>query len=306
MAKKMDRKVIAGCMAIAIAAVTIFSGCVEEEQLSAADITEMVLANADKIHTYSFDMNMTTKMLITNETGQTDLTTISQGNGVVDNINKKMAIFMDMSMKIAEMPEVPGRMEMEMYLVNNTIYSKVDMGIATLPAQWVKMQMPEGYDDYWSSQNQLQQQMELLNASEVTRLEDDMVNGVDCYVLEIDPDLEKFWELVSDQSGMVEQLQALPGFDIQKMMKSLAMKEWIAKDTNFPAKTEMAMSMAMSSEDLNIPYTEEKFTMTMDYDIEMIFFDYNNPVTIELPEEAKNATTIPMPMFNQTPSNPPS
>jgi len=42
----------------------------------------------------------------------------------------------------------------------------------------------------------------------------------------------------------------------------------------------MAISIVISSEDLDIPETEEKFTMTVDEAIEMIFYDYNKPVSI--------------------------
>jgi hypothetical protein len=62
---------------------------------------------------------------------------------------------------------------------------KMDTGIPELPAQWTKMEMPDEYEKTWESQNQVDQQMELLNISAVELLEDETVNGVDCYVLKI-------------------------------------------------------------------------------------------------------------------------
>ncbi|MBC8520735.1 MAG: hypothetical protein H8D26_01910 [Methanomicrobia archaeon] len=59
-------------------------------------------------------------------------------------------------------------------------------------------------------------------------------------------------------------------------------------------KTEMQVRMVMSSEDLGVPETEKEFTVTVDQRTEMVFYDYNEPVTIELPEEAESAVEAPM------------
>ena len=303
----MKRKAIAGLIAVvALVAVAMFAGCIEEERMSTAEIKEMVLATAENIDTYKFDMDMTQKTLISNETGEMEMTTLSTGNGVVDNLNKKMKLGMTMTMKMPEEAEMPDTMEMkmDMYFINNTMYTKMDMGIPGLPTQWTKMEMPEGYEESWESQNQVDQQMELLNVSEVELLEDEKVNDVDCYVLKLTPDIEKYWDIMMKQEGMSELMQNLQqnvSFDIGEMIKEMSLKYWIAKDTKFPMKTEMQIKMVMSSEDLNIPETEEEFTMTMDQRTDMVFYDYNKPVTIELPKEAESAAGFPMfPLMNQT------
>jgi len=303
----MKRKTIAGLIAVvALVAVATFAGCIEEEQMSTAKIKEMVLATAENIDTYKFDMDMTQKTLISNETGEMEMTTLSTGNGVVDNLNKKMKLEMTMTMKMPEKAEMPETMEMkmDMYFINNTMYTKMDMGIPEMPAQWTKMEMPEGYEESWESQNQVDQQMELLKVSEMELLEDEKVNDVDCYVLKLTPDIEKYWDIMMKQEGMSELMQNLQqnvSFDIGEMIKEMSLKYWIAKDTKFPMKTEMQIKMVMSSEDLNIPETEEEFTMTMDQRTDMVFYDYNKPVTIELPKEAESAAGFPMfPLMNQT------
>jgi len=303
----MKRKTIAGLIAVvALVAVAMFAGCIEEERMSTAEIKEMVLATAENIDTYKFDMDMTQKMLISNETDEMEMTTLSTGNGVVDNLNKKMKLGMTMTMKMPEEAEMPDTMEMkmDMYFINNAMYMKMDMGIPEMPVQWTKMEMPGGYEESWESQNQIDQQMELLNVSEMELLEDEKVNDVDCYVLKLTPDIEKYWDIMMKQEGMSELMQNLQqnvSFDIGEMIKEMSLKYWIAKDTKFPVKTEMQIKMVMSSEDLNIPETEEEFTMTVDQRTDMVFYDYNKPVTIELPKEAESAASFPMfPLMNQT------
>ncbi len=300
----MKRKAIAGLIAVvAIVAVAMCAGCVEEKRMSTAEIKEMVLATAENTDTYKFDMDMTQKTLISNETDETEMTMTSTGSGVMDRTSKKMKLEMMMTMQLPEEAEIPETKEMKMdiYFINNTLYTKMDMGIPMMPAQWTKREMPE---EYWESQNQIGQQMELLNISKVELLEDKKVNDVDCYVLKLMPDIEKYWETVMKQEGLGELMQSLrqnDSFDIGKLIKEMSIKQWIAKDTKFPVKTEVQIKMAMSSADLNIPGTEEEFTMTMDQRTNIVFYDYNKPVTIELPKEAESAGEYPMfPPLNQT------
>lgn len=300
----MKRKAIAGLIAVvAIVAVAMCAGCVEEKRMSTAEIKEMVLATAENTDTYKFDMDMTQKTLISNETDETEMTMTSTGSGVMDRTSKKMKLEMMMTMQLPEEAEIPETKEMKMdiYFINNTLYTKMDMGIPMMPAQWTKREMPE---EYWESQNQIGQQMELLNISKVELLEDEKVNDVDCYVLKLMPDIEKYWETVMKQEGLGELMQSLrqnDSFDIGKLIKEMSIKQWIAKDTKFPVKTEVQIKMAMSSADLNIPETEEEFTMTMDQRTNLVFYDYNKPVTIELPKEAESAAEYPMfPPMNQT------
>jgi len=291
----MKRKAIAGLIAVvAIVAVAMLAGCVDEERMSTAEIKEMVLATVGSIDTYKFDMDMTQKTLISNETGKTEMTTISNGSGVVDETNKKMKMEMMTTIEMPEEAKTPETKEikMDIYFINNTMYMKMDTGIHGVPAHWTKMEM---HEVSWESQNQIELQMEMLNVSKVELLEDEKVNDVDCYVLKLTPDIEKYWKTVMKQGEMSELMQSLrqnDSFDIGKMIKEMSIKQWIAKDTKFPMKTEMQMKMVMSSEDLNI--TKEKFTMTMDQTTDMVFYDYNKPVTIELPKEAESAAEFPM------------
>ncbi len=303
----MKRKNIAGLVAIAaIVVVAMLAGCVEKEQVNTADIKEMILASVDQIDTYKFDIDMTEKMLIQNETTETEMTTVSTGEAAVDVTNKKMMMAMAMmeTPDKLEMPEEPMEMDMFLYLIDNAMYMRRDTGIPELPAQWIKMEMPEEYEKTWESQNQVDQQMELLNISEVEFLGDETVNGVDCYVLKITPDMEKYGELLSKQEGMSELMQSLQqnnSFDMGKLIKDMSMKQWIAKNTKFPMKTEMQIKMVISSEDLIIPEAEEEFTMTSDQRTTIVFYEYNKPVAIELPEDAESATGFSMfPPMNET------
>jgi hypothetical protein len=274
--------------------------------VTADQVRDGMLGAVDNIETYKFDMDMAMRMRISNETGETEMTMTGNGSGAVDNANKKMKMEMSMDIEMSEEEEAPQQMETETYLINDTMYMKMDTGIPEMPAaQWMKMKipMPEGAG---ASQDQIEQQAKLLEISEVVILPDEEVRGTDCYVLEIKPNMEKFWEMMMNQSSQSGMMGAIPPAPqnismLKDMIKKMSMKQWTAKDTHFPMKTEMQMTIAMNSESMGIPETEEEFEITEDINMEMIFYDYNVPIEIELPLEAESAIEMPMmPMTNQT------
>ena len=308
----MKKKMKAG-LVVAIVAVMMFSSYAAA--LSQDEIAGLML-NASEVDTYKFDMNMnmtmTTETLMGNETNATEpmvMVMVGNGSGEVDNVNKSMMMVMSMCMNMSmnmsgimeantsedtngnisenvslDMPETIC-METEMYVINNTMYTKMDMS-AILPnlTLWMKQEMTE---EDWGSVDLLGQQMELLNCSNVTLLDAKEVNGVDCYVLKIVPD-EKCWESIMnqsiiDQSEMGAKMQNTSDV-LNQSISNITLTGWIAKDTMFVMKAEMAMDMTMS------PDTEEEAKVAMDYT--MTFYDYNVPVTIVLPPEAEGAIDI--------------
>lgn len=296
----MKKKMKVGLVVVvAIAAVMMFSSYAFA--LSQDEIAGLML-NASEVDTYKFDMNMTmtTEMLMGNETNATEpmvMVMDGKGSGVVDNVNKSMMMIMGMCMNMSgimgantsentslDMPETIC-VETEMYVINYTMYMKMDMS-AILPnlSLWLKEEMTE---EDWASEDLLGQQMELLNCSNVTLLDDEEVNGVECYVLKIVPD-EKCWEIIMnqsimDQSGMGTEMQNTSDV-LNQSLSNITMTEWIAKDTKFVMKSVAAMDMTMN------PDTEEEAKVAMDYT--MTFYGYNVPVTIVLPPEAEAAIDI--------------
>ena len=308
----MKKKMKAGLVVVvAIAAVMMLSsyaGALTEEE-----IKEMVLNTTSEVKTYKFDMNMTIDVLTGNETNVTELAMVVNGSGVVDNINKSRRMTRRMCMNMSEIMaentsvdtngnisedsslNMPGTicMGMEIYHINNTMYVKVDLG-SILPfdlSPWIKSGMSE---QNGTSQDQLGAQMVLLNCSNMTLLEDAEVKGVDCYVLKIVPDSEKFWKIMMNQSlmnhplvGQFEMGKKLQNISVvaNQSIMNISMSLWIAKDTKSVMKSVATMEMMTIS-----PDTEEETRIAMDYEIG--FYDYDVPVSIMLPPEAEGAIDI--------------
>jgi hypothetical protein len=172
-------------------------------------------------------------------------------------------------------------MEIEQYFDPKAIYTK--MTIPGQPTTWTK----EDVDKDWEEMSPMKQEMELLTSGQVELLDSEEINGTDCYLLKVAPSIEKLWEVMV-QPGMGD-IIVEEKVDPQEMVKSGSLRMWIAKDSLFLMKDEMEMRMVVSSEAVKLPLGEEEFEMIIDTEASSTHHNYNQPVSIELPPEAKEA-----------------
>ncbi len=57
-------------------------------------------------------------------------------------------------------------------------------------------------------------------------------------------------------------------------------------------KTEMDLAMEMSSDAMGVPETDGEFAFDIEMYMDMTIYDYNQPVSIELPPEAEDAVSF--------------
>jgi hypothetical protein len=317
MKKKMKEGLVVVVVIVAILMLSSYAGA-----LSPEEIRDLVLNNSSEVDAYKFDMNMTIDVLTGNETNVTELAIKGNGSGERDCVNKSLWMAMNVNVNTSEnegedttmnaILSMLGTIEMDMYLINNTLYSKVDLGIPFMPVLWIKMERPVGNKTYnntyndtynesqWASKDQLELQRALLNCANVTLLEDEVVDAIDCYVLKLELDLEKLLQFLMNQTTMGEKEIAIPGFgnlmdNSQETengnvteengntidMVNMTMTEWIAKDTKFVMRAEATLDRTTRSD------TEKGATIALD--VKTKYYDYNVPVSIVLPPEADGA-----------------
>ena len=256
-----------------------FSSC--ESGLS-AQIVNGAIESLDKITTYQYDMNVNTDIVY--DTFEVVVST--EFNGVFDVENEQMAMDLNMS-GIINGDE--GQRVGEMYLIDNIKYESVTLivnDVHDMEPMWTKREMPAGY---WEEMNQVKVQIEFLEeAVQVEVIGSDEVRGIDCYVLEIIPDMEKFWQ-TSMQQPEVAMLPAIDEEFPQEVFKGFSMKQWIEKDTYFLAKAEIEMVLELTPRFTS----EEQGLITMDITIDLMVYNYNQPVSIILPQEAEEALEMP-------------
>ena len=276
----MKRIVFLGVLILALMA-SLLVGCGDKE-LTQEDIEQLVndvlVVNAD-VETVKFDMNTTTKMEMIGGPEPDGATMVGEGTGAIDSTNREMQVIMDMNV------DVPGKekqsMPMESYLVDGWMHIKVS--VEEQGAQWMKMQLP---DDMWDSQSAICQQIEFLEtAQEVNFQGSEDVNGRDCYVVEVVPSAEALNKMLSQIQMPDIEGTNLSQFSFSEMIKEMSFKQWIAEDSYLMMKSETHVAMDISPEDVGAS-VEEFQKITMDQNSVMVFYDYNEPVSIELPIEA--------------------
>jgi len=262
----------------------------EGELPSAQEIVDGVIGSLDNIRTYQFDMDMTMDMAGEAEGEVFEMTMVMDGSGALDLENRQMRADITMNMAMPEEDEV--EMEMEIYLIGGMMYMMMD--VPEMGPMWIKAEMPEGtWEEMTEQMSGLEAYLGLLEAAEVKVIDSEMIEGVDCYVLQLTPDVEQLWQLAMQQADVTElEMPAISEEFVKEMFRSFSVKQWVAKDTYFLTKVEINMAMELTPEAMGFP--EEEGVVTMDIAISLLAYNYNQPVSIVLPPEAEEAVEVTM------------
>jgi len=286
----MIRKILLLSLALVLALALL--GCGEkEETLTPVQIDQIVIDAANALaeaETYAFDMDASETIDVIGGTEPGTMSLAADATGVIDNANKEMQLGMNMTMNVPE--EDQQQMGMEIYIVDEWVY--VRMSIPEVGEEWMKMELTP---EMWGLWEQVDQQVELLEtATEVKFVGSEAVNGIQCYVFDIMPDMEQLAEYLAQQQVMLGMgLTEMENLEELLDKTSLSIEEWIAKDSSLLMKAQANMRVEVTPDDVGA--TPEDFDkMTMDLSMDMTVYDYNQPVSIELPPEALEAPAIPV------------
>ncbi len=254
--------------------------------VTAEQIRDQTIAALGELVTCQFEMTMTMDMSVAPEGETTDFLMAVNANGAMDRPIENMYMDIDMTF------EIPGVQHMEMsteaYIVEDWFYMGTEVPPA--PATWTKTPLT---GEEWEEQDIASQQLDLLLDVEVELVGTEAVDGTECYVLELTPDMEKLLALLQ-WSGAKGGLP--PDLDLEEVLTDFSVMQWIAKDTYLTRKTTVNLTMAFTPESLGItPEPGGEFDATADMAITIIMHHINQPVTIYLPPEAADAEEMPLP-----------
>ncbi|MHC1630811.1 MAG: DUF6612 family protein [Methanotrichaceae archaeon] len=266
--------------------VAVFAGCIEEEP-STEDLKTMMVESVENVDTCKFtlDMNQTTTIVNLTGSNETKSMTIYSNygdEGIMNVTGKSMWMAMNTTTMDLENTEDNFTMNMEMYMQGDTIYMKLGKNWTKIPG------IPEAM---WNQQNQLKTQMEMFNHSKVEVVGSEKIDGQDAYKLKIVPDMETFSEILVEQVGSMP----LYGMNLTNLYKNSEMNyvTWLSKDTHLPLKVQTEMTLTITPETMNLPAETADFAkMITDINVISFYYDYNQPVVIELPEEARDAANM--------------
>lgn len=270
-------------VALTALAVSILAiGCGQAKDLTAQEVADKAVTAYTSVQTVKMDSTMSMTMEAIGGEEPMDIQMDMDMNGSMNVKDTELYMTMTMDMDIP----VIGKQSMssDIYIVDDWMYTKVD--VPGVSDQWIKVKLDSAT---WVQQDQLAQQIEFMKtAIGVTSTGSETVDGVDCYVLEIKPDMATLMDFVASQMGEEASLDLPEDVDLAGMFKSLTVKEWISKDSYLPVKVDMQLIMEITAEDLGeTPAEFDKITMEMSIVIK--YFDYNKAVSIVLPSGAANA-----------------
>ena len=253
---------------------------------TAEQIRDQTITALDELDTCQFQMDMTMDMSLAAEGEITHLLMAVIADGAMDRPSENLYMHIYMAL------EIPGLEQMETsveaYILDDWFY--MGQAFPPEPAVWTKSPLT-AYE--WEKQDIASQQLDLLLDVDVELLGTEAVDGTECYVLELTPDMEKLWALMQ-WAGAEGGLP--PDLDLEEVLADFSVMQWIAKDTYFTRKTTVNLFMVFTPESLGLtPEPYSSFIPTADMAITIIMHHINEPVTIELPPEAAEAEEMPLP-----------
>jgi len=250
------------------------------ETITSPPSVEEIVGNAvnylTNITTLEFDVDLTVD-IAGEENGETvDASMVSKITGAVNVISKDGKV--EMSVTLDSPGEATIEADMDMYFVDDTMYTLMEIPTLGNISMWVKSDIPP---EMHGQMTQVEDQVDLLRLSEVKLIGTETVAGKVCYVLELVPNPDALWEFVSQK--MAATGVPVPTLEEETIIRDIARnysaKQWIAIDNFLLCKAEMDMEMTISD-------------TTMDITMTLVISDYNQPVSIELPPEAENAIEV--------------
>jgi hypothetical protein len=263
----------------------VLAGCGGGVEVSAEKIVSSTISNSAELTTVKFEMSMSMVMEITGGSDPGKAKMLGNGAGSMDSVNMEMQISMNGN---TTFPGSEGDLyfKEDVYFTGGWFYMR--LSVPGEEDQWTKGKLP---DYAWTSENPLEQQVEFLRtANEVTKLGTENVDGVDCYIIQVTPDIDTLSKWCHYQQGGTD--LDIAGMDLSKIFKSYSVKEWISRGTYHLVKAETSASLEIGTQDMGeTPESLDMQKVTMSEQVK--YYDYGKPVTVQLPPEAQNALEIP-------------
>ncbi len=270
-----------------------------DEDMNTSDLMAMLANSSANLESYRFllDMDQTTELVnLSDEANESQkIVSRSFGVGAVNMTDRALKLVMAIVILPIGDEGNATAMGVEEYMINDSLYLRLD-------GNWTSLKLPFS-EEMWSQRNTLEQQVEMLNSSNITMLGIEEVDGLPCYKIKADIDMASFASQLSETSSYLP-LQPL-NFSSLFNNATLEAYYWITEETHLLKKSEIYESFVFKPQDLGLPPKgPENLEMRVNADISMIFGGFNESIKIELPAEARGAEALPLNMTPQAPAVP--
>jgi hypothetical protein len=302
-----SKKYIVLPLVLAVLLLGLVAGCREKEtatptatpttassEFTQAQMKEILvdtISATKNARTFKFFMNVTMAMEATGGTEAKQINVDMTASGAHDQENKNMQMNMDINVESPEIEEGAQNMSMAIYIYEDNMYMKMDMPI--IGEQWVKMPVSDKAMAAYDSDMVGEQLKMLETPGEIKFLKYETVDGSECYVFQITPDMHKIMEWVGQQQQITgAELDTEDIGNLSDVFKNISYLVWVARDNNLLKKIDASMLMEFDAAQFGEKGGDYD-NMNMNMNMGMRLYDYDEPVIIELPEEAKDAIEMP-------------
>jgi hypothetical protein len=252
-------------------------GCSSGSSVNAENVATRAAEAMLNLKTYQLAMDMSLNMAgtISGEAGDINLSANAEGNL---DLNAK-ALAMDVTMSVTGTggeENIDESLKTSSYIVDNTMYTGYSDGTGAMT--WQSQEAPTSM---WDQQDQMAQKMKIMQSAQIKYLKSEKVDGLSCYVVELEPDVNTLWETIMAQLSSGE--QGLGTLDLQNAVKSMTVKYWFTRDNLFLKKAYVIMVVQMTGEQFGGTAEE---TMDLTLDVTVTFDKFNQTVAITVPAEA--------------------
>ena len=258
------------------------------EELKASALQALVVDSSAKLESYRFSLDLEQNIDLVNlSSGEAQqLYTRSFGFGSANMTDRALKLAMASLTYAKGDEENSTSIALEEYLINDTIYLKVD-------GNWTSLKMPL-VASAWSMQNTMEQQVDMLNQSNLSLMGSEIVEGQDCYKVVAEIDMSSFANQLSGQVASYVPIESMNYTDLFRNM-TLNVYYWITKDTHLLKKTDVVENFSVTPQSLGLPASgPESQEMRINSKISMLFSGFNESVKIDLPAEAEQASAFPL------------
>lgn len=234
-------------------------------------ILKLVNTASAGMNTFESSAVMSMNMSLMDMTVKADMT----ANMTVDVPGKKF--FMSAGSQTGGVG-TPSSNSTQMYLINDTLYTKTDGDSSLDPNTWYKEVVTTAdQSSMWKTEDVGGQIQILLDSATLVIVGSEDVNAEPCYKLEVNPNMDKFLAYLDATGNGMSDLGITSA---SQAFKQLDVNIWVAKTNYLPARVDIVMVLNAQGMDISV-------NMSSTYN------KVNLPVTITLPAPAQNA--LPMP-----------
>ncbi len=244
--------------------------------VDADEVVAKAAAAQSSLQTYRMDSHVTGRMARESSESKTAFIGFLDVAAAVDGTHHRMQL--DMTMGMGESADSGGlKYYAQAFLIENHLYTGVSMTPNAF--QWSKGDLA---GDYWASAEMMQQQVALLQSAGRQLTGEESIDGVDCYVFELVPDVAQtiaMWNLES----FLGQGAEMPDWKAE-WVQSATVRQWIAKGSSRLTKSEVQVTLSLAAAELDQTLGEGTLDITLAG--EAFFHHYNERVSTVVPLEA--------------------